>query len=109
MTRFKSAIRDTSLQLAWLLFFAGACCTYLLAESGPRFLQGNFTWSGQITLFVLFVYSLFFLLKERKNATANQLPFLRGRQIISYTALGLHVLYGIVFYILEFIQTEHYW
>lgn len=108
-TRFKSAIRDTSLQLAWLLFLAGACCTYLLAESGPRFLQGNFTWSGQITLFLLFAYSLFFLLKEQKKAPGSQLSFLRERQIICSAALGLHVLFGIIFYILEFIQTEQYW
>jgi hypothetical protein len=50
------------LNLAWLTFAVGAAYTYLLAESGNDLGLGNFTWSAQITVFVLFVASAVFFL-----------------------------------------------
>jgi hypothetical protein len=49
--------RDVALRVAWAAFAFGAAATYLLAESGERRYQGNFWWSGQVTLFLLFVAS----------------------------------------------------
>ena len=51
------ARRDTMLNLAWLTFGFATLQTYLLAEAGPRFNDGNFAWSSQISLFVLFTVS----------------------------------------------------
>lgn len=48
---------DRYLRLSWLAFGAGAFYTYFLAESGERLGHANFTWSGQITAFILFVAS----------------------------------------------------
>jgi len=54
------AFHNTSLNLAWATFGFGAVYTYFLAEAGARLTDGNWTWSGQITLFVLFTASILF-------------------------------------------------
>jgi hypothetical protein len=61
---FTKARRDNQLNFAWLIFFIGAFYTYFLAESGNRIYAGNFFWSGQLTLFILFVVSTTFVLKQ---------------------------------------------
>jgi hypothetical protein len=61
---FKQAIRSVQLNLAWASFGFGAMYFYLLAESGERLAHGNFAWSGQITLFILFVVSTVFFLQQ---------------------------------------------
>jgi hypothetical protein len=53
-----TARRDLGLKLAWVAFAFGTAATYLLAESGVRRYDGNFWWSGQITLFILYLSSL---------------------------------------------------
>lgn len=102
---FRRVTKDTGLLLGWLAFFFGAAYTYLLAESGPRMLQGNFSWSAQITLFILFIYSARLLFSHEvsaSNAGQNKFYLCNG-------ALLLHLAFGIAFYISEFIHTERYW
>jgi hypothetical protein len=50
------------LGLAWLTFGVGAAYSYLLAEAGADIGFGNFTWCGQVSVFVLFVASAVFVL-----------------------------------------------
>jgi hypothetical protein len=102
---FRAAIRDTGLQLGWLAFLCGAAFTYLLAESGPRLFQGNFTWSGQITLFILFVYSVRFLFREKGGGGNSD----RNRFYLCNAALLVHFCFGIAFFIAEYLKTERYW
>ena len=45
------------LKFAWVVFFFGLAITYLIKES-QRTAHGNFLWSAQLSLFVLFVESL---------------------------------------------------
>lgn len=85
---FKDTSRNLSLNFSWSVFFFGILYTYLLAESGVRFFHGNFTWSGQIALFLLFISSIVFLLKQKID---NKFKF-------SITVLSLHLISGIVFY-----------
>lgn len=104
----RRALEDVRLCLAWLAFTIGAAYTYLLAESGPRIFQGNFTWSGQITLFILFVVSLeFFCEQVRLSGRYNR----ASKFIFTLCAalFVLHILSGIGYYAAEFIANERYW
>jgi hypothetical protein len=98
---FQKARRNTELLFSWLVFFIGSIYTYLLAES-PRMFHGNFLWSGQITLFILFISSVVFFVN-------NSLHGREFRQIISdklavfcCSMYLLHVVSGIIFYLAEY-------
>jgi hypothetical protein len=88
---FKAARRNLGLNLAWLLFIVGAFQAYFLAETGDRFAQGNFLWSGQIALFILMVMTLLFLLRQR---LARQ----PARLLVSTFVFALHIISGLLFY-----------
>lgn len=99
---FRDMIRELELPLAWGVFLFGASYGYLFAEQGVRFTHGNFVWSAQIGLFILFVYSTLFLLKK--------VPFGNGRdpgQVKSpawkfWLSAGLYALHlagGLVWYL----------
>lgn len=97
---FASVRADPRFLLAWLQMGVGCVFTYLLAES-PNFRPGNYTWSGQIAISVLFVISAL-LLFERTLVSGTD----RWRTIISspaaivcYLALLLHILGGLGLYI----------
>lgn len=64
---WKSAMADMPLKLAWATFFFGASYSYLLAEGGWRIFHGNFTWSGEISLFVLFTVSAIFFFSQMEK------------------------------------------
>jgi hypothetical protein len=85
----RAAIRRVSLALAWVVFAIGAFYSYFVIESGPGRLDGNFTWSGQISLYVLFAFSLVFFLKRVASRKLNAVNIACG------IALGLHVLCGV--------------
>ncbi|SNB46658.1 hypothetical protein [Geobacter sp. DSM 9736] len=107
LLHLKEAVSDRRLLLAWLAFAFGGGFTYLLAESGPRMYQGNFVWSGQITLFVLFICSALFLLRHYGGSAREQER--RWRLLVCQALLLLHAASGIIFYISEYIQTERFW
>jgi hypothetical protein len=90
------ARRDAALTLAWITFGFGAACAYLLGESA-RMADMNFTWSGQIALFILFVASTLFLLRQRapSNGDGTSLPAPAYRRAIML--YRLHVLCGILY------------
>ena len=88
---WKDALKDTRLLLAWTTLFFGSFFTYFLAEQGPRFAHGNFVWSGEIAMLVLFSMStLFFIEKAREN---------RYKTILVGLVWGLHVLCGVGYYL----------
>ncbi|HEX3744331.1 MAG TPA: hypothetical protein VHW09_10390 [Bryobacteraceae bacterium] len=60
---WEEARRDTVLQLSWLCFLFGAFYSYMLAET-TNWLAGNFTWSGDVTAFTLFIGSVAFWLRQ---------------------------------------------
>lgn len=103
---FRQVLTRPRLLLAWLAFVIGAAYSYLLAESGPRMLQGNFAWSGQITLFILFVVSTEFLCEEiRCNGLGD-----RYRKLVFTVCLAffiLHTLSGINFYLAQFAAGDY--
>lgn len=56
-----------SLNFAWLSFIFGSAQIYLLMETGERMWHGNFQWSAQITLFILFMASLIFWIQQERH------------------------------------------
>lgn len=92
----RRAIRgDAAIPLAVLAFLVGLVLAYGFAESGERLKHGNFLWSGQLTLFVLFVVTLRRFLVE---ATAGW----RERPVLAWGGtmlLGLHFVSGVRFYL----------
>jgi len=57
-------LRDSNLLVGWTVFAVGVAQLYLLAEGGERLLHGNFRWSAQIGLFLLFAVMLRWFLQE---------------------------------------------
>lgn len=89
---FKKAVRDPSLNLAWLTFGFGAAYMYLLGEGGSRLEHTNFFWSGHISLFIVFVISTVFFLREYRPGRWS--PSL----VICLAAFGLHIISGLNWY-----------
>jgi len=90
---FKQVVQSLLLRLSWLAFAFGAFYMYFFIET-RAWQDGNFTWGGEVTLFLLFVSSVIFLIKQ----------FLASRTwthqtTICVTALILHFISGIAFYI----------
>jgi hypothetical protein len=96
---WRAARLDRGTVLAWLTFGAGAAYTYLFSESG-YFRDGNFGWSAEIGLFLLFVMSVLLVIRaERAALDAGRRP--GWRCWVAAGVLGLHLLSGVVFYVLN--------
>lgn len=103
---YRQVLSHPRLLLAWLAFFVGAGYTYLLAESGARMYQGNFGWSSQIALFILFAVSMEFLCER---ARLDGL-ITRSRKIafsVCLTFFVLHTLSGINFYLAQYMAGDY--
>lgn len=59
----REASHDRELVLAWLTLAVGVAWGYLMAESGGKASAGDFLWSGQLAVFLLFAVSSTFLLR----------------------------------------------
>lgn len=104
-----AAKRDSDLYLAWIAFFFGAAYSYFLAETGPRMLHGNFLWSGQITLFILFVVSTRFIIKQSREIRLST-ALRRDRKLMFCSIIfSLHLMSGLVFYAAEFYAIDRFW
>lgn len=66
LTYFPQARRNLVLNLAWLAFLIGQSYGLLLVER-PNTPSANMLWSGKITLFVLFVITLAFFVRQNKG------------------------------------------
>jgi len=92
---FRGVLRNNTLILAWVGFLAGVLQMYFLAESGSRFLDGNFLWGAQIMSFILFVASARFLWTE-KLATEK---FSTREKTVVLVIYAAHFLAGIAYYV----------
>ncbi len=92
---YRTSLKDPSLQLAWITFITGAGQMYFLAEQGNDFYYGNFRWSAQIALFLLFGASLRFFLQKR--LVKGKLDFKKELPIILIYLLN--VAFGILYYV----------
>ncbi len=86
----KKSVFDVRMILGWLIFLIGAFYTYFLAETGSRFYDGNFGWSGEITLVILFALSTLFYLEMPHNC--------RLRDFVLKVVWAGHVVVGVIYY-----------
>jgi hypothetical protein len=85
--RWPAVRRDGALILAWLSFGVGLGWVYGFAERGERFTHANLLWTGQVTLFVVFVASVRLLVREPDAS--------RWRAVACWLAFGLHLVGGL--------------
>jgi hypothetical protein len=105
LARWAAARRDGPLMLAWLVFGIAAAYGYLLAEAEPNRGDGNWLWSGQVALFVLFAESVLFFRSRRPDGPP---PTQRWRQACAL-AFALHLACGLVWYGAEVLQPHAWW
>ena len=87
---YRDSLFDVRMLLGWLIFIFGAFYTYFLAETGSRFYDGNFGWSGEIALWILFAMSTLFYLEKAHNN--------RSHDLLLKVFWGAHVIAGVAYY-----------
>jgi hypothetical protein len=91
----RKLLSDPTLLVGWASFLVGTAQFYLLAESGDRLTSGNFRWSGQIMLFLLFVVGARYVLKEIIPSGGTKL----WEKLVLYGAYLAQFSGGIAYYI----------
>jgi hypothetical protein len=100
----KQVVQSPSMLVAWTCFIFGAFYSYFMAESGARFHDGNFEWSGEITIFILFFASTAFFLEMLAKT-----GFLKNiyQKLIS-GVWGLHLLAGVIYLVYSTLINGYY-
>jgi hypothetical protein len=93
---WKSARRDLSLNFALLLFTLGLGCAIFLAEK-QRMEHGNLLWGAYITLFILYLYSTLFLVRQLTKTSWR--PGMTARHVVAIGIFLAHLTSGILVYI----------
>jgi hypothetical protein len=91
----KHLLKDSALLAGWTIFVVGVVQNYVLAEGGERLLHGNFRWSGQIALFLLFAILLRWLLREKILPNRTVL----WEKISGFVVYAAHLAGGVAYYI----------
>jgi hypothetical protein len=103
--RWPASRRQGPLMLAWLVFGIAAAYGYLLAEAEPNTGDGNWLWSGQVALFVLFAESVLFF---RSRGRYDSPPARRWRRACA-AVFALHLACGLAWYAAEVVQPHGWW
>ncbi|VVM93742.1 hypothetical protein [Pseudomonas fluorescens] len=103
----KQYIKDNEVIFALLCLFIGATFMYFFAESGGRMYHGNFWWSGQIGLYLTFLFSVSFLLKNFDTLTRTR--YEKTKYAICFCIFFLHFLSGVFFYNQELFFYSKHW
>ena len=62
---------DTGLRFIWALAVIALFVTLCVVERSNRMMHGNFAWTGQTAVFLLYVESLLFLLTQPRSGWAR--------------------------------------
>jgi hypothetical protein len=103
--RWPASRRHGPLILAWLVFGIGAAYGYLLAEAEPNLGDGNWLWSGQVALFVLFAESVLFFHSRAAEGASPTRPWRRACAVV----FALHLACGLAWYGAEVVQPHRWW
>ncbi len=88
---WKDALKDNRIQPGWATLGLGAFYAYFLAETGSRFYDGNFTWSCEVAMVVMFCISTIFFVEKVKESRLK-----KGIVGLVWVA---HLLCGIAYYL----------
>ena len=89
----RAAWQTPDIRFAWGTTLVGLLISYLLAEGGPRLDHGNFLWTGQMAVFVLFVVSGMFVNRQIPHAMRGGRT--AARVLLTAGILVLHVESGV--------------
>lgn len=106
----RPARRDFSLNLAWLSTMIGIFYTLCFVETGARLPAGNFGWSAQITIFILFVVSMSFFLRQIYDLETRRFRLNRTAGLC-LAVFALHLISGLLWYATELTTASnaHWW
>lgn len=108
---WRATLRDMAFNLAWLAFAVSLAYSYLLVEE-LEVAAGNFVWSAQAGVFILFSVGLVTLVRCYGREGINGW-YEKVRLGLSMGVLGLHVVAGIHWYYLhiteDFIELLYRW
>jgi len=103
----RSFIQDKAVILSSCCLFMGLVLTYFFAESGSRMYDGNFWWSGQMGLYLVFLFSVAFLFKNTKALTQKKID--KAKYSLCLALFFLHVAFGVFFYRQELLFNAKFW
>lgn len=92
------ASRNFGLNFSWLVFLIGSFYSYFLVQSGPGLRAGNFSWSAQISLFILFLVSAKYLIDNNRNFLSTAPLKHLIKVVFTFSIFGLHLLCGIYYF-----------
>jgi hypothetical protein len=94
---WESVVVEVEMQYAWLIYIFGAFFSAFVAETGMYRYAGNFIWSGEIGVFVLFVASVRFVFLLPMNCKKC------FKYRLSVLLFAMHVLCGVIYYVRSFV------
>ena len=83
----------------WVLTGLALVATLGLVETGERMMQGNFVWTGQTAVFLIYVESMLALLAQPRRAWTR----------MAWIVFGVHVVCGLAWYGLMFSVARPAW
>lgn len=105
---FKKILRDHRLSTVYGGLLIGLFLMYIPVELGARAGHANFWWSTQIALFVLFVETTLYCLRQIPT-TGVKILFSSIRFWILSAAFALHLASGIAWYWAEVLRPSKFW
>jgi hypothetical protein len=104
---FRAAIKNLALNLAWAAFLFGAFYTYFLVELGD-IPSGNMVWSAQSSLFILFVVSAVFVLRQNRRLLSGEERHFSRAFVLCAAVFALHLACGLIWYAVHMTSTDLY-
>lgn len=94
---------DPAMRFAWVAAAIGLFISYTFAEEGRRLADGNFLWTGQMAVFVLFVAAAALVVTQVVSSFSPsaavpprlRTPFAVARGLAAAAVLSLHVASGL--------------
>jgi hypothetical protein len=93
VSAWRSRVSDVGLRFMWTLTAVALFVTLCIVEGGHRMMHGNFAWTGQTGVFLVYVESLLFLLTQ---------PLQRGWVRAAWIVFAVHVACGLYWFSLTF-------
>lgn len=99
--------KDDRLIFSSCCLIMGSAFMYLFAESGSRIYHGNFWWSAQIGLYLTFIFSIDFLIRNYKEFTNNTPRAIK--YFACFVVFFLHLGFGFFYYKQELVNYSKFW